>query len=122
MTPWSWSGPWAGRSSAVARELGCGESIHAAPFLSAWIDLRGTAPGPLVCAIDRAGNLRAGRPLTGEAVRHLLQRRATVAGLASVAPHDLRRSYAGDLLDAGVRPSRGATAAGPCLAGHDVSV
>jgi len=87
--------------SAVARELGCGESSHAAPFLSAWIDLRGTTPGPLFCAIDRAGNLRAGRPLTGEAIRQLLQRRAAVAGLASVTPHDLRRSYAGDLLDAG---------------------
>ena len=76
-------------------------SPTAAPFLSAWIDLRGAAPGPLFCAIDRAGNLRTGRPLTGEAIRQLLQRRAAVAGLASVTPHDLRRSYAGDLLDAG---------------------
>jgi site-specific recombinase XerD len=39
--------------------------------------------------------------LTGEAIRQILSRRTRVAGLAAISPHDLRRTYAGDLLDAG---------------------
>jgi integrase len=39
--------------------------------------------------------------LSGEAIRQILSRRTLAAGLANVSPHDLRRTYAGDLLDAG---------------------
>jgi len=39
--------------------------------------------------------------MTGEAVRQLLGRRRLAAGLAAMPPHDHRRTYAGDLLDAG---------------------
>ena len=53
------------------------------------------------CPIDRRGNLRLGHTLTGEAVRQILSRRTLAAGLAAISPHDLRRTYAGDLLDAG---------------------
>lgn len=52
--------------------------------------LRGNSPGPLFCAIDRAGNLRLGHTLTGEAIRQILARRALAAGVAAVSPHDLR--------------------------------
>lgn len=45
--------------------------------------------------------MRVGRSLTGEAVRQLLRRRAFAAGVPAMSPHDLRRTYAGDLLDAG---------------------
>ncbi len=72
-----------------------------APLLTAWTDLRGSIPGPLFCPIDRTGNLRHGRPLTGEAIRQILTRRTLATGLAAITPHDLRRTYAGDLLDAG---------------------
>jgi len=71
------------------------------PLLEAWIALRGDSPGPLFCRIDRAGNLRLGHGITGEAVRQILSRRARGAGVAAISPHDLRRTYAGDLLDAG---------------------
>lgn len=76
-------------------------SPTAAPFLRAWLEQRGDGAGPLFCPINRAGHLRVGRAITGEAIRQLLKRRALGAGIASVSPHDLRRSYAGDLLDAG---------------------
>jgi site-specific recombinase XerD len=71
------------------------------PLLEAWMALRGDSPGPLFCRIDRTGNLRLGHTLTGEAIRQLLSRRTLAAGLATISPHDLRRTYAGDLLDAG---------------------
>jgi len=71
------------------------------PLLEAWLALRGDSDGPLFCAIDRAGNLRLGRTLTGEAIRQILTRRTLAAGVATISPHDLRRTYAGDLLDAG---------------------
>jgi site-specific recombinase XerC len=70
------------------------------PLLEAWMGLRGDSPGPLFCAIDRAGSCRLGHMLTGEAIRQILARRALAAGVAAVSPHDLRRTYAGDLLDA----------------------
>ncbi len=63
--------------------------------------MRGDSPGPLFCPIDRTGNLGLGRMLTGEAIRQILARRTLAAGLAAISPHDLRRTYAGDLFDAG---------------------
>jgi len=86
------------------------------PLLEAWMATRGDSPGPLFCPIDRTGNLRLGRMLTGEAIRQILARRTLAAGLAAISPHDLRRTYAGDLLDAGARSARRPTAHGPRLA------
>jgi site-specific recombinase XerD len=92
------------------------------PLLEAWLDVRGDGPGPLLCRIDRTGNLRPGRMLTGEAIRQILSRRSLAAGLAAVSPHDLRRTYAGDLLDAGADLARGAAAHGPRLAVDDAAL
>ena len=39
--------------------------------------------------------------LTGQAVYHVLRQRSTEAGVAAFSPHDLRRTYVGDLLDEG---------------------
>ena len=71
------------------------------PLLDAWLELRGDGPGPFFCPIGRAGTLRLPKAMTGEAIRQLLGRRRAAAGLAAMSPHDLRRTYAGDLLDAG---------------------
>ena len=71
------------------------------PLLEQWMQLRGQSPGPLFCPIDRRGNLRLGHTLTGEAIRQILSRRTRASGLPAISPHDLRRTYAGDLLDAG---------------------
>ncbi|MHB1762663.1 MAG: tyrosine-type recombinase/integrase [Acidimicrobiales bacterium] len=69
--------------------------------LVAWRNERGDDPGPLFCRVDRWGTVHSQRRLGGEAVRQVLIRRAEKAGIPPARPHDLRRTYAGDLLDAG---------------------
>jgi site-specific recombinase XerD len=76
-------------------------SPTAAPVIECWLACRGEQPGPLFCPIDRGDNLQHGRSLSGEAIRQVLGRRSLAAGVKALSPHDLRRSYAGDLLDAG---------------------
>lgn len=77
-------------------------SSSASPYLEAWLAKRGSEPGPLFCPIDRLDRIHRGRGLSGEALRQVLRRRAVVAKLARPpSPHDFRRTYAGDLLDAG---------------------
>lgn len=72
----------------------------AANAVDAWIDERSDEPGPLVCPVDRIGRITI-RRLGAEAIRHALTKRAKQAGIANFTPHDLRRTFVGDLLDAG---------------------
>lgn len=65
-----------------------------------WLILRGNQPGPIFWAINKGGNMTA-RRLSAQAIYNLLVKRAKQAGIAHFSPHDLRRSLAGDLLDAG---------------------
>ncbi len=58
------------------------------------------APGPLFVNIWKGGHLKGNR-LTTQAVYHILQKRATQAGVKDLSPHDFRRTFVGDLLDAG---------------------
>jgi site-specific recombinase XerD len=71
-----------------------------------WLAVRGPAPGALFPPISRAGRLRLrdGRPapMTGQAVADVLARRLDAAGAARRTPHDFRRTFIGELLDAGV--------------------
>ena len=60
------------------------------------------AATPLFVRARRGGRLVAGADaLTGQAVYHVLRQRAGQAGVAAFSPHDLRRTYVGDLLDEG---------------------
>ena len=57
---------------------------------------------PLFVRARRGGVLDAGAPsITGQAVYYVLRTRAEEAGVSAFSPHDLRRSYVGDLLDEG---------------------
>ena len=40
--------------------------------------------------------------MTGQAIRDMLNRRTQQAGIGNATPHDLRRSFVSDLLDAGI--------------------
>ncbi len=69
--------------------------------LEDWLAVRGESAEPLFVRIRRGGHLGSER-LTDQAVYHIQATRAAEAGVACFSPHDLRRTFAGDLLDAGV--------------------
>jgi site-specific recombinase XerD len=68
--------------------------------LADWLAVRGEAAGPLFVPLRRGGHLQ-GRPLTAQAVYHILSERAKQVGVRGLSPHDFRRTFVGDLLDAG---------------------
>ncbi len=68
--------------------------------LAAWVASRGPEPGPLLCPVDKAGRIQI-RPMTAQAVYLALQKRAAEASVGAFSPHDLRRTFVSDLLDAG---------------------
>jgi integrase/recombinase XerD len=60
--------------------------------LTAWLDARGTEPGTIFHAVDKAGNLRPGG-ITPGAVYSILGRLQKDARVKPYSPHDARRSY-----------------------------
>lgn len=73
----------------------------AAEALAAWLSHRGEVEGPLFVPVVRGGQVLRVDRLTGQAVLYVLRKRAKKAGVAHFSPHDMRRTYIGDLLDAG---------------------
>lgn len=69
--------------------------------LRAWTRLRGDAEGPLFVAVAKGARIGSGR-LTDAAILKAFEALATLAGVSRFTPHDLRRSCASDMLDAGV--------------------
>jgi site-specific recombinase XerD len=72
----------------------------AAQALADWQRLRGQDAGPLFWPILYTGKLRP-RRLTAQAIYNLLGKRGKQGGLEHFSPHDLRRTFVSDLLDAG---------------------
>jgi len=72
----------------------------AAAALDDWLTIRGSEPGALFLPINKGGNI-ANHRMTGQAVMAIVRKRARQAGIAHVSPHDLRRTFVSDLLDAG---------------------
>jgi site-specific recombinase XerD len=80
--------------------------------LDAWLAARGPEAGPLFLPVDRSGRVHV-RRMTSQSVYESLRRRARAAGVDTFAPHDLRRTFVSNLLDAGADVS-----AVQGLAGH----
>lgn len=81
-------------------------TAEAAALLDAWVAVRGRTPGALFPPISKGGRCRAadGRFThpTGQAIAGILARRLDQAGAEPHTPHDFRRTFIGELLDAGV--------------------
>lgn len=68
--------------------------------LKDWLVARGPEPGPLLCPVNQRGVIIQ-RRMTDQSIYALLKKRGAQAGLASFSPHDMRRTFVGDLLEAG---------------------
>lgn len=77
------------------------EDAGALDALSDWLYLRGDFPGVLFTRIRKGGTILADG-LSDQAIYSMLKKRGEEAGLSEFTPHDMRRTFAGDLLDAGV--------------------
>lgn len=64
-----------------------------------WLVVRGKLPGPLLYPLDKAKRIIP-RRISEQGVVRALQRRGEQAGVAPFSPHDLRRTFISDLLDA----------------------
>jgi len=83
----------------VDRTVYVPDGLH--PVLQAWLNIRGFSPGPLLCHIRKGGRV-VHRRLTPQAVLYLLNKRAREADIAPFSPHDFRRTFVSELLDAGI--------------------
>jgi integrase len=86
-------------------------SSSAVPTLEEWLTARGAWAGPLFCR-TRKGNKIVEQRLSAQAVYKAVQRRATAAHVRQMTPHDLRRTFISNLLDAGVDLSTSSELAG----------
>jgi integrase len=65
-----------------------------------WLVVRGADAGPLLCPVNKTGKITI-QLLSDQAVLGALQKRAKQATVKAFSPHDLRRTFISDLLDAG---------------------
>ena len=74
-----------------------------ARYVDEWLEVRGSADGPILCAVSMAGrqDLQVGQSLGSQSAVDRIALRARAAGVGRVTPHDLRRTYATLLLDTG---------------------
>lgn len=82
---------------------GKGRAVPVAPslakYLASWLAWRGQGAGALFTHVDR--RIAEKRPLTPAGIYAIVQRRAAAAKLDPVRPHDLRRTFVTNVLDAG---------------------
>jgi site-specific recombinase XerD len=65
-----------------------------------WLTLRSDRPGALFNPINKGSNIQETR-MTTQAIYKMLQKRADEARVKAFSPHDLRRTFVSNLLDAG---------------------
>ena len=74
---------------------------EAIAFVEKWLLVRGREPGSLFCRIRKGGRLQLDH-MHPDAIWRILQKRGEMAGVESFSPHDFRRTFCSDLLEAGV--------------------
>jgi len=68
-----------------------------------WLSIRCIEPGPLFYPINKGGHIVFNRKgMSSQAIYKILRKRGAESGVDSFSPHDLRRTFISDMLDAGV--------------------
>jgi len=80
--------------------------------IETWVGVRGEEEGPLLYPINKGDKIQS-RRMSDQAIYDILRRLGREIKTKSFAPHDMRRTFIGDLLDAGADLS-----AAQQLAGH----
>ncbi len=100
-------GDYTAQSEALVVRAGKGNKARvayatggAARALDAWLRVRGHEAGPLSWPVNKAGSPTM-RRLSDQAVLTIMRKRAAQASVPAFSPHDLRRTFISDLLDAG---------------------
>ena len=83
-----------------------------ADALRDYLSVRGDSSGSLFWASLKSGQLLQNSSMTDQAVYARIKRCAKVAGVKTLSPHDMRRSFVSDMLDNGVDISTVAAMAG----------
>lgn len=73
----------------------------AACAMTDWLNVRGEDEGALFVAINKSGRMYSNKNMTPKTIYTMLAKRANEAGVKSFSPHDMRRTFVSDLLDAG---------------------
>jgi len=68
--------------------------------IEAWVEVRGHGAGPLLCPVNKGDKVQR-RRMTDQAIYDILRRLGREIKSKSFVPHDMRRTFIGDLLDAG---------------------
>lgn len=69
-------------------------------ILESWVKKRGTHEGALINPVSKTGRILS-RRMSAQAVLFILDERAKQAGIKKCSPHDWRRTFISELLDAG---------------------
>lgn len=95
------------RTTGAIRVIGKGNKerivyVHggAQAAVNQWLEMRGDPPGPMLCPVLKNGEVII-RSMTDQAIYGALRKRALASKVESFSPHDLRRTFASDLLDRG---------------------
>ncbi len=76
-------------------------SPGATKIVNDWLEIRTLEAGALLCQVNKSGRVVMQR-LTPQAILFILQKRCKEVGLEHFSPHDMRRTFVSDLLNAGV--------------------
>ena len=75
---------------------------EAVAMIKDWLNVRGNAPGALICPVNKGGNINLRHFATdGDGIYKLVKARAITAGVKHFSPHDFRRTFCSDLLESG---------------------
>ena len=75
---------------------------EAIALVNDWLNIRGNAPGALICPVNKGGNINLRHfASNGDGIYKLVKARAIRAGVKHFSPHDFRRTFCSDLLSLG---------------------